>query len=75
MRMPQSTLLLWFVFPVKMWQLLAFIVLIESLMLSRKLHAMNHGMPYGMGSSHISHEAHLTGVACGVAFHFANAMM
>ena len=73
MKMPQSTLLLWFVLPVRMWQLLAFIVLFEGILLRKKLQAMNQGIPYGMGSTYISHEAHLTGVACGVAYYFANA--
>merc|ERR1712130_186834 len=66
MKAPNSSILLYGLFPMKLWQLMALVVCFESFMLSRKLRN-----PYeqrrGMG---ISHEAHLTGIAAGAMYYY-----
>eukprot|EP00483_Globobulimina_turgida_P012929 UN12953 len=69
MKAPNSSLLLYGIIPMKLWQLMALVVCVESLLLSRKLRMQNdYGNRRGVG---ISHEAHLTGVATGFLYYYA----
>ena len=73
MKAPNSSILLYGVFPMKLWQLMALVVLIESLMLSSKLRKQQDygGHRYSSGGVGISNEAHLTGIATGFAYYYA----
>eukprot|EP01084_Bolivina_argentea_P139936 246117_1 len=71
MKAPYSSLLLYGVLPMKLWQLMALVVFVESLLLSRKLKQQKlYGQHHSTGVG-ISHEAHLTGIATGLAYYFA----
>merc|ERR1712228_263614 len=64
---PNSSILLYGLFPMKLWQLMALVVCFESYLLSRKLRN-----PYEQrgGGAGISHEAHLTGIAAGAMYYY-----
>ena len=71
MKAPNSSILLYGVLPMKLWQLMALVVLVESLLLSRKLRERAEGGFYrNTGGTGISHEAHLTGIAIGFLYYY-----
>ena len=73
MHMPHTPVLLFGVFPMRMWQIMAGICLFELLMVSSKRRAIREGR-YMPGGINVSHEAHLGGAAFGLAYFYATAM-
>ena len=70
MKAPHSSILLYGVLPMKLWQCMALIVLVESYLLSHKLKNRVHPYRTQQGGSGISHEAHLTGIATGIMYYY-----
>lgn len=69
MKAPNSSILLYGILPMKLWQCMALIVLVESYLLSQKL--KHRSDPYRQqGGAGISHEAHLTGIATGLLYYY-----
>ena len=70
MKTPYNQIMLWGVLPMKMWQLILGVILIEGYLFSRTHNNMYRNQ-YGRGPvGRTSHESHLTGIAGGFAFYY-----
>lgn len=74
LKMPHTSVLFFGLIPMKLWHLTAFISAFELYSVLRKNRRYERGMHDMTSLSGISHEAHLTGISCGVAFFYANLM-
>eukprot|EP00485_Elphidium_margaritaceum_P000938 CAMPEP_0202694426 /NCGR_PEP_ID=MMETSP1385-20130828/8294_1 /ASSEMBLY_ACC=CAM_ASM_000861 /TAXON_ID=933848 /ORGANISM="Elphidium margaritaceum" /LENGTH=100 /DNA_ID=CAMNT_0049350271 /DNA_START=454 /DNA_END=756 /DNA_ORIENTATION=+ len=71
MKAPQSSLLLYGLFPMRLWQTMGLIVFAESFFLLRKTkQRREHGDYSQHGGVGISHEAHLAGIGVGFLYYF-----